>query len=474
MRYAEFKLLLESKDNVVVIGDSIAVGIGGAGPYAKGGISTTEVLNRVNQFVQSGKAKGATVILSSGASNSSKVNFEGGGGQAANFSPIAQQIKALKGAGSTVALVGTGSGKSAWFPATKFTGGKRYQVDMSGANQELESIASANGAKFLGPLEDFDPKMSPATGGDGIHPFNGYKALYAAGVKAAAPSASSQQGQAIMPAIEKGEASSVIGVPTGRQGPEVADIQKALIALGYPLPKHGVDGVRGSETSMAVREFQQDAGIKIDGDPGPETVAALNKVIAEKGIKITKSTQADVKARVYSKEKLEPAAYSSVTKGKIGKLLDLISKPESGGYYDIMMGGKRNPKILSMSLNDLLQYQREYKAGGAETAAAGRYQFMPATLKEVARSLGLDFNKDTFNPQTQDDLAIHLLRQKGLDRWLSGKMSDDQFMDRLAQVWAGLPSPSKGGRSWYQGVGSNKAGISIAAVQNTLDDIKTA
>ena len=473
MRFAEFKLLLESKDNIVVIGDSIAVGIGGEGPYAKGGISTTEVLNRVNQFVQSGKAKGATVILSSGASNSSKVNIEGGGSQPANFAPIAQQIKALVNAGANVVLVGTGSGKSAWFPPTKFTNGKKYQVDMTGANQQLESIANSNGAKFLGPLEDFDPRMSPATGGDGIHPFNGYKALYAAGEKLAKPVS---KGQGALPSTETKPVGPTfeIEVPTGRQGPEVADIQKALIALGYELPRHGVDGIRGPETSAAVKQFQEDAGIRVDGDPGPETVTALNKVIAEKGIKITKSTLADVKAQTYGDEKLDPVEYSSVTKGKIGTLLDLIARPESGGHYDIMMGGKRNPKILSMTLNELLQYQREYKAGGAETAAAGRYQFMPATMKSVAQSLGLDFNKDTFNPQTQDNLAIQLLRQKGLDSWLSGKMTDDKFMDRLAQVWAGLPSPSKNGASWYQGVGSNKAGISIAAVQNTLNDIKSA
>lgn len=139
-----------------------------------------------------------------------------------------------------------------------------------------------------------------------------------------------------------------------------------------------------------------------------------------------------------------------------------------------MMGGKRVPAILKMSLNELLRFQKEYKAQGHETAAAGRYQFMPDTLRSVAKGLGLNFNSDTFNPKTQDDLAIYLLRTKGLDRWLAGKMSDEAFMDRLAQVWAGLPSPSKGGASWYQGVGSNKAGISVAAVQNTLNDIKSA
>lgn len=499
MRFAEFKLLLESKDNVVVIGDSIAVGIGGASPYAEGGISTVEVLKRVKSFIQTGKAKGATVILSSGASNSSPIELEGGIKKPGNggLAPVAEQLRALKQAGASVALVGTGSSKSIAFPGTSWTGGKKYKVDLTGVNQQLESMASATGATFLGPLEDFDAGLHSGKG-DGIHPFNGYKALYAAGANVAG---SNDKGQAPKPLVTPGgdrkrgnnsevpsgsnmkpgedrmahaAATQQLTVPNGNINPEVADIQKALIALGYKLPRHGVDGVRGPETNSAVRAFQQAAGITVDGDPGTETVAALNKAIAQKDITITKSTRADVKAQVRSAEKLEPAAYNSVTKGKVGKLLDLIAKPESGGHYDIMMGGKRNPKILSMTLSELLKYQRAYKAGGAETAAAGRYQFMPDTMREVATSLGLNFNKDVFDPQTQDDLAIHLLRQKGLDRWLEGRMSDDQFMDRLAQVWAGLPSPSKNGQSWYHGVGSNKASISIAAVQNTLNDIKSA
>jgi hypothetical protein len=108
MRAKEFlSKLFESKSNVYVIGDSIANGIAGAGgvskEYTNPGKNTTFVLqNLVIPFVKSGKAKGAIIILSSGAANSGKVETEDGTQiQSENFGPISQQIKALKDAGST-------------------------------------------------------------------------------------------------------------------------------------------------------------------------------------------------------------------------------------------------------------------------------------------------------------------------------------------------------------------------------------
>jgi len=177
-------VILEASDsNVVVIGDSIAVGInGGSSPYAEGGISTGEVLKRVNAFVATGKAKGTTVILSSGASNSVPIELEGGIKKPGNggLGPVAQQLKALKDAGANVVLVGTGSEKSIAFPGTSHTGGKKYVVDLTGVNQQLDAMASSAGVKFLGPLEQFDPNMHSGKG-DGIHPYRGYKQLKQAG-----------------------------------------------------------------------------------------------------------------------------------------------------------------------------------------------------------------------------------------------------------------------------------------------------
>jgi murein L,D-transpeptidase YcbB/YkuD len=126
-------------------------------------------------------------------------------------------------------------------------------------------------------------KLSVANG-DGIHaPMSWYVQAAqkaASGAKDYAPQAN--QGGKQVTAEPGKEAVNVIDVPAGRTGPAIADIQKVLLALGYKLPKHGVDGVRGPETSAAVAEFQKANGLAIDGDPGPQTVGMLNKLVASK------------------------------------------------------------------------------------------------------------------------------------------------------------------------------------------------
>ncbi|MGB6117890.1 MAG: peptidoglycan-binding protein, partial [Mesorhizobium sp.] len=59
----------------------------------------------------------------------------------------------------------------------------------------------------------------------------------------------------------------------GMSGPEVADLQSALLAAGYPVDR---DGVFGLETASAVRRFQADHGLSVDGIVGPRTRAALD------------------------------------------------------------------------------------------------------------------------------------------------------------------------------------------------------
>ena len=163
-------IILEAEDRkVYVIGDSIAVGIANAASlpttYTTAGKNSKQVLEFVRDFVASGKAPNATVILSSGASNST---FERMNGEkkTLNLDPIADQLRTLKDAGATVFLVGTGSKRSKTFK-NKYG---EYFINFEGqqVNQKLASLARQNGVTFLGPLENYDSALN--TSGDGIHP----------------------------------------------------------------------------------------------------------------------------------------------------------------------------------------------------------------------------------------------------------------------------------------------------------------
>jgi hypothetical protein len=164
----------DANRKVYVIGDSIAVGIANAAglstTYAVGGKNSKQVLDFVRDFVSSGNAKDSVVILSSGASNSTYDRPDGSPGKDLDTGPIVAQIKALKDAGAEVFLVGTGSKKSKTI-TNKYGS---YFVNFEGqqVNQKLSSVAKQTGAKFLGPLENYDPGLN-SDKGDGIHPGGG-------------------------------------------------------------------------------------------------------------------------------------------------------------------------------------------------------------------------------------------------------------------------------------------------------------
>ena len=61
----------------------------------------------------------------------------------------------------------------------------------------------------------------------------------------------------------------------GDQGDMVRHAQQLLIAAGYALPRFGADGSFGTETRAAVRQFQKDHHLQVDGVIGPVTWAEL-------------------------------------------------------------------------------------------------------------------------------------------------------------------------------------------------------
>lgn len=75
----------------------------------------------------------------------------------------------------------------------------------------------------------------------------------------------------------KGETIQML-LDNGDSGKAVKNLQNDLIQLGYKLPKYGADGQYGDETEQAVRRFQKDHGLAVDGIAGPKTLGKIESI----------------------------------------------------------------------------------------------------------------------------------------------------------------------------------------------------
>lgn len=271
-----------------------------------------------------------------------------------------------------------------------------------------------------------------------------------------------------------------VEMPKGTRGDDVKKIQLALQSLGYSVGPPGIDGIIGPYTRGAITKYQLDKGIAKEGDNTstitPAMISTLNNDIKSKGLdkKLSSSMPQKSKNNVANAPKLKPLSQDSVTQGKIGQVLNFIAQYESNGSYNIILGGGQQP-LTKMTINQVYELQDKMKRSGKESTAVGRYQFVKATLQECVNGLGLDPNTTLFDEKTQDALIIYRLRSvRGLDNWLSGGIDTKTFLNNLSKEFASMPSPSKGGGSYYAGVGSNKAGTNLQTALSTLNNIQSA
>lgn len=135
-------------------------------------------------------------------------------------------------------------------------------------------------------------------------------------------------------------------------------------------------------------------------------------------------------------------------------LLDFIGELEANGNYNAVFGKANSTHDLSQyTLSEIQRRQKLQAKRGS--SATGKYQFMRTTLRGLRTRLLLPRSLK-FTPELQERLALQLLKQRGLKRWVTRGASDDYaFMDRLSKEWASLPYHT--GRSYYDGDGLNHA-----------------
>lgn len=85
----------------------------------------------------------------------------------------------------------------------------------------------------------------------------------------------------------------------GDSGKDVKNIQKQLIKKGYAAKDKS--GQYGKETKWAVRLFQEDVGLPVDGIVGPNTMKALKKPMSKQALTNKKNREKGISAASRSK-----------------------------------------------------------------------------------------------------------------------------------------------------------------------------
>ncbi len=125
-------------------------------------------------------------------------------------------------------------------------------------------------------------------------------------------------------------------------------------------------------------------------------------------------------------------------------LLDLIASAEATkgarDQYASVNPNSERPEILDMTIAGLIAWQGTRPRN---QKAAGRYQFMPPTLRETAiTALGgrEALDQFRFTATVQDFLIVKRLElRRQLNEWKSESISDEAFSLNLAKEFAGLP-----------------------------------
>ncbi|ACL55603.1 hypothetical protein [Methylobacterium nodulans] len=165
-------------------------------------------------------------------------------------------------------------------------------------------------------------------------------------------------------------------------------------------------------------------------------------------------------------------------------VLDFIGQTEAPNGYGTIYANGQAKLGIDITTWTLDQVEAEQPAWTRRfgSSACGRYQFMrdtldkPGTIQDIEGEMGLT-GRELFSPDLQDRMAMHLLRRRGWDSFIAGRLTMAGFALSLAKEWASLPvlATTKGrkrtvmrGQSYYAGDGRNRALVSADTVEAML------
>jgi muramidase (phage lysozyme) len=198
--------------------------------------------------------------------------------------------------------------------------------------------------------------------------------------------------------------------------------------------------------------------------------------ILKKHEKLTKELEklnkSEPKVRRYRERSI--ADYGGTESGGSNTLLDVISKGEGStleqakkkGYsseYDVTLGygqfaDDKSKPLTEMTIKEVYQHQQKMKQhkdnkfkvrqkdGSIKelsSSAVGKWQIVEPTLRRLQKKLGIS-EDDKFSPEIQDRMAMELLNERGLNKYLKGEITKEVLQKNIAKEWASMPSDSQG------------------------------
>ena len=282
--------------------------------------------------------------------------------------------------------------------------------------------------------------------------------------------------------------------------PKISKPEQTLIdgkkVENSPTPKKAVEAVKVKpNTPTPVKPKKAAVGVFMDIKPIKGTtrpVATIKPFYSQKGMQLldpstwdfSKGKSLNTHINVDGKERVitvnaasypsnkkvvfKPSITNSKGNGKYVKFLSRVGGVESGpAGYNSVCGNKVKVNVVNMSVNEAIQFSKtEWK--GKKANVLGAYQFKDDTLVYLKTALNLTGN-EKMTVQLQDKMAIALLNRRGLQEYLSGKITKDKLMDELAKEWASLPL--KNGKSFHSKNGINKALISREELSQLVDSL---
>lgn len=141
-------------------------------------------------------------------------------------------------------------------------------------------------------------------------------------------------------AVQAGDDSVSTLSKMGSRGDEVRRIQQKLKNWGYYTGS--VDGIYGSQTQNAVRKFQRDNGLTVDGIAGPKTLSYLGITSGGSGSGQYNSNDVYLLAKVIAAEARGESYVGQVAVGAV-----VLNRVEHSSFPDSIAGVVYQPGAFS-------------------------------------------------------------------------------------------------------------------------------